>query len=192
MDSFFWERERESVCVCVCEGWGCQPALWSGLWFFKVWALIFSVSPTAPSPLCPEAAVLPPLIAYPHPVSYPLMFPYPISSPCLSQTESDVWPPLPALSKWPLWILVNSWITLWNLSAPSTHLSQRISGGLIFQHLTGVIRWGGIVALCCLACLNDECTCVCGLFRQGLAPKVRSAKNFCTKVEWSLEKCTIK
>lgn len=80
-----------------------------------------------------------------------------------------------------------------------THLSQRISGGLIFQHLTGAIRWGG--ALCCLACLNDECTCVCGLFRQGLAPKVGSAKDFCTKVEWSLilsycvdsvEKCSIK
>ncbi|KAF3856587.1 hypothetical protein F7725_017310 [Dissostichus mawsoni] len=37
-------------------------------------------------PLCPEAAILSPLITYPHPVSYPLMFPHPPFEP---NRESD-------------------------------------------------------------------------------------------------------
>lgn len=88
MASLFWERKRIGVCVSVCVCGRCGISQHFDLAFdFQVRPLIFNVFPTAPSPLCPEAVILSPIITYPHPVSYLLMFPPPVFEP---NRESDV------------------------------------------------------------------------------------------------------
>lgn len=183
---FLEVREGQCVFECGC-GWR-PPALWSGLWFWK-WGPSSSVTlrllPPRPSQRLPRSPFSSRTLI---PLPYPLMLSYPLSS---HQTDS----PLPTLSKWLLWFLGER--AKWHYET-LRRLSWRITGRLFFQHLTlesgayplhenATVGREGPFSLCCLACLNDECTCESDLFRRARLPSPDSLRGRLHKPHVSCE-----